>query len=132
MSRYRNYNGRDKYHFRFYRKNGRHPFIVVLVETRFEDNKTTLSGYMITHDIKKMLDYPNSYVQLSHNPNPKDESPAYLCLVRIDNIPQKYFSKPFFKLAFIERRRSTNWYSRKEKMIRIGPLFAFNKHLLFS
>ncbi|MBP5574817.1 MAG: hypothetical protein J6X50_03645 [Bacilli bacterium] len=94
MSRYRKYNGHDKYHFRFYRKNGHHPFIVVLVETKIEDN-TTLSGYMITHDIKKMLDYPNSYVQLSHNPNPKDESPAYLCVVRIDNIPQKFFSKPF-------------------------------------
>ena len=57
MSSYRKYNGHDKYHFRFYRKNGHHPFIVVLVETKIEDNKTTLSGYMITHYIKKMLVY---------------------------------------------------------------------------
>ena len=111
MSRYRKYNGHDKYHFRFYRKNGHHPFIVVLVETRIEDSKTTLSGYMITHDIKKMLDYPNSYVQLSHNPNPKDESPAYLCVVRIDNIPQKFFSKPF-----------SNWHLSKEDETLIDSL----------
>ena len=95
MSRYRKYNGHDKYHFRFYRKNGHHPFIVVLVETKGENNKTCFSGYMITHDIKKKLDYPKSYVQLSKNPNPKDDSPAYLCIVRMERIPQKLFSKPF-------------------------------------
>ena len=103
MSRYRKYNGHDKYHFRFYRKNGRHPFIVVLVKIKEEGRTARMSGYMITHDIKKMLDYPNSYVQLNRNPNPKDESPAYLCVVRIDNIPQKFFSKPFL-----------NWHLSKE------------------
>ena len=103
MSRYRKYNGHDKYHFRFYRRNGHHPFIVVLVETRSENSKTKLNGYMITHDIKKMLDYPKSYIQMNSNPNPKDDSPAYLCVVRIENIPQKYFSKPFL-----------NWHLSKE------------------
>ena len=95
MSRYRKYNGHDKYHFRFYRKNGHHPFIVVLVETKGESSKTRLSGYMITHDIKKMLDYPKSYIQMHNNPNPKDTSPAYLCITRIENVPQKFFTKPF-------------------------------------
>ena len=104
MSRYKKYNGQDRYHFRFYRKNGHHPFIVVLVETREENKTIRMSGYMITHDVKKMLDYPNSYVQLKRNPNPKDESPAYLCIIRIENIPQKFFFKTFFKLAFIEGR----------------------------
>ncbi len=103
MPRYRKYNGKDKYHFRFFRKNGRHPFIVVLVETKGESKKTRLSGYMITHDISKKLDYPDSYIQLNMNPNPKDDSPSYLCVTRIDNVLQKFFSKPF-----------PNWHLSKE------------------
>ena len=95
MSRFQKYNGPDKYHFRFYRRNGRHPFLVVLVETKEENGKHYLSGYLITHDIKKWLDYPKKYIRLSSNPNPKDGEPAYLCKIRIENIPQKMFSKPY-------------------------------------
>ena len=95
MSRFQKYNGPDKYHFRFYRRNGHHPFLVVLVETKEENGKHFLSGYLITHDIKKWLDYPKRYVRLFKNPNPKDNEPAYLCIVRIENIPQKMFSKPY-------------------------------------
>ena len=109
---FKKYNGPDKYHFRVYKRNGHHPFVVVMI-TSIKNNEGhfLLSGYMITHDIKKMLDYPSSYVQLSHNPNPKDESPAYLCVVRIDNIPQKFFSKPF-----------SNWHLSKEDEMVIDAL----------
>ena len=103
MSKYKKYSGPDKYHFRFYRKNGQHPFLVVLVEESEINGKHFLSGYLITHDFKKMLDYPNRYVRLKCNPNPKDKEPAYLCKVRIDRIPQKMFSKPY-----------KNWHLCKE------------------
>ena len=95
MSKFQKYNGPDKYHFRFFRKRGRHPFVVVAVETVIENNKHYLSGYMITHDVKKKLDYPKRYIQLSQNPNPKDIEPAFLCTTRINNLPQKLFSKPY-------------------------------------
>ena len=95
MSRYKKYTGPDKYHFRFYRKNGEHPFLLVLVEESEINGKHYLSGYLITHDIKKIIDYPNKYVRLKSNPNPKDCEPSYLCTVRIDKIPQNMFSKPY-------------------------------------
>ena len=108
MSRFQKYNGPDKYHFRFYRKNGQHPFLVVLVEESEINGKHYLSGYLITHDIKKKLDYPRRYIQLESNPNPKDIEPAYLCKVRIERLPQKMFSKPY-----------KNWHLSKkdEKMV---------------
>lgn len=92
---FRKYTGSDKYHFRFYRKNGQHPFLVVLVEESEINGKKYLSGYLITHDVKKTFDYPLRYIRLAKNPNPKDKEPAYLCKVRIDKIPQKMFSKPY-------------------------------------
>ena len=95
MPRFQKYNGPDKYQFRFYRKNGQHPFLVVLVEESIINGKHYLSGYLITHDIKKIIDYPKRYVQLESNPNPKDISPTYLCKTRIERIPQKLFSKPY-------------------------------------
>lgn len=95
MSKFKKYNGPDKYHFCFYRKRGRHPFVVVAVETTTDGIRHYLSGYMITHDIKKIIDYPKKYTRLKENPNPKDIEPAYLCNVRINNLPQKMFSKPY-------------------------------------
>ena len=95
MPRFKKYNGPDKYHFRFYRKNGRHPFIVVLVEAKEENGKHYFSGYLITHDIRKWLEHPNQYIKLENNPNPKDNEPTYLCTTRIEGIPQKMFSKPY-------------------------------------
>ena len=107
MSKFKKYNGPDKYHFRFYRKNGQHPFLVVLVKIEELDGKYYLSGYLLTHDIKKWLDYPKHYIRLEANPNPKDIEPAYICTTRIDNIPQKMFSKPY-----------KNWHlSKKDELI---------------
>ena len=76
-------------------RGGRHPFVVVAVETTTDGIRRYLSGYMITHDIKKIIDYPKKYTRLKENPNPKDIEPAYLCNVRINNLPQKMFSKPY-------------------------------------
>jgi hypothetical protein len=103
MAKYKKYNGTDKYHFRFYRINGQHPFLVVLVETKNENGKHYFSGYIITHDITKKIQYPNKYVQLHNNPNPKDEAPSYLCKIRLEGIPEKMISKPF-----------NNWHLSKE------------------
>lgn len=112
MSKFKKYNGKDKYHIRFYRRNGRHPFIVVLVEERTEDNKRYyLSGYMITHDIQKWIDYPSKYIRMHSNPNPKDQEPAFLCKVRLDNISQRLFSKPYL-----------NWHISKEDELIIDDL----------
>ena len=67
MSKFQKYNRPDKYHFRFYRKRGRHPFVVVAVETTTDGIRRYLSGYMITHDIKKIIDYPKKYTRLKEN-----------------------------------------------------------------
>ena len=103
MSKFQKYNGPDKYHFRFYRKRGKHPFIVVAVETVEENNRHFLSGYLITHDIKKMIDYPKKYIRLKENPNPKDVEPAFVCKIRLNHLSQRLFSKPY-----------KNWHLCKE------------------
>ena len=54
---FKKYNGSDKYHFRVYKKNGHHPFIVVMVSELMLNGRIVLCGYLITHDIKKILDY---------------------------------------------------------------------------
>ena len=104
MSRFKKYRGKDKYHIRFYRRNGNHPFIVVLVEEKqIDSNRFLLSGYMITHDIQKWFDYPNRYIRMHTNPNPKDQEPTFLCKIRLENISQRLFSKPY-----------SNWHLSKE------------------
>ena len=112
MSKFKKYNGRDKYHIRFYRRNGKHPFVVVLVEEkRIASKRYVLSGYLITHDIQKWIAYPKKYIRLSANPNPKDPEPAFLCTVKIENISQRLFSKPY-----------SNWHLSKEDEILIDEL----------
>lgn len=95
MARYKKYNGPDKYHFRIYKKNGNHPFIVVAVSEIYINGHYYLSGYMITHNVQKYLDYPEKYVQLNSNPNPNDDSPSFLCKTRISNMKDSCFSKPY-------------------------------------
>ena len=111
MSKFKKYNGPDKYHFRFYRRNGQHPFLVVMVETKEANNRHYFSGYMITHDITKKIQYPKRYIQLHFNPNPKDNEPAFLCKIRLENINQRMFSKPY-----------VNWHLSKEDEIIIDEL----------
>lgn len=70
--KYKKYNGKDKYHFRVYKRSEHHPFIIVMVNETSLAGRIVLSGYMITHDVKNMLDYPNDYKKLNSNPNKND------------------------------------------------------------
>lgn len=109
--KFKKYNGKDKYHFRVYKKNGHHPFVVVMVKETLVNGRIVLSGYLTTHDIKKILDYPNNYKQLHVNPNKNDLKPAYICLTKIENINQSLFSKPY-----------TNWHLSNEDELLIDEL----------
>lgn len=101
---FKKYNGPDKYHFRVYKRNGHHPFVVVMI-TSIKNNEGhfLLSGYMITHDFQKVLEYPSKYRRMKNNPNKNDDSPAYLCITRFEDLKDSLFSKPY-----------SNWHLSKE------------------
>ena len=102
--RYRKYNGSDKYHFRVYKKSIGHPFIVVAVSEKTDENgKTLISGYMMTHSLTRVSDKPGLYKRLKKNPNPSDDRLSFINKYRIDDIPANYFSKPY-----------NNWHLSKE------------------
>ena len=96
MSRFKKYNGTDKYHFRVYKKNGLHPFVVAMItEEKTANRHYLISGYMITHDFRKVKKHPHSYLCLFHNPNPNDNAPCYLHMKRFESIKDSCFSKPY-------------------------------------
>lgn len=104
MSKFKKYNGNDRYHFRIYKKNGQHPFVVVMVtEEAIEGDHYLISGYMLTHDVNKMKKRPKSYVKLNINPNPNDNGDCFIFLKRFSNIKDSKFSKPY-----------NNWHLSKE------------------
>ena len=104
MSSFKKYKGSDKYHFRIYKRNGQHPFVVAMItEEAAINNHHLVSGYMITHDLIKTLEYPKSYIKLSKNPNPNDDSDCFLYKKRFSNIKHSCFSKPY-----------NNWHLSKE------------------
>ena len=104
MSSFKKYKGSDKYHFRIYKRNGQHPFVVAMItEEATINNHHLVSGYMITHDLIKTLEYPKSYIKLSKNPNPNDDSDCFLYKKRFSNIKHSCFSKPY-----------NNWHLSKE------------------
>ena len=93
---FRKYTGKDKYHFRIYKRNKRHPFVVVMItEEKMENGHYLVSGYMMTHDFTKAITRPKSYLKLNNNPNPNDESDCYLFKKRFTNIKDSRFSKPY-------------------------------------
>ena len=115
---FRRYTGPDKYHFRIYKRNGQHPFVVVMITEQKEQNGHYLvSGYMITHDLIKTLEYPKSYVKLNQNPNPNDDADCFLCLKRFEDIKDSRFSKPYnnWHLSKIDEKFIENLEKSKNK-----------------
>ena len=101
---YKKYTGPDKYHFRIYKRNGQHPFVVVMItKEKMENGHYLISGYMITHNLMKALEYPKSYVKLHKNPNPNDDRDCFICIRRFSDIKDSRFSKPY-----------NNWHLSKE------------------
>ena len=116
--KYKKYKGKDKYHFRVYRANRHHPFVVVMVlEEQRDDTYYYLSGYMITHSLEKAIHYRKNYVQLNFNPNPNDDRPCFLCKFRFTNIKANMFSKPY-----------NTWHLSKEDELMIDKLEEKNKN----
>ena len=104
MSKFKKYNGSDRFHFRIYKRNGHHPFVVVMVtEEAMENGHYLISGYMITHDLAKMKKKPKSYVKLNKNPNPNDDGDCFIFIKRISGIKDSRFSRPY-----------NNWHLSKE------------------
>lgn len=101
---FKSYKGPDKYHFRVYKKSIGHPFIVVAVSEKTDENGSLLiSGYIMTHSILRVFDKPGAYKRLRKNPNPSDNRPSYINKNKVEDMPAIYFSKPY-----------NNWHLSKE------------------
>ena len=110
--RFKKYRGEDKYHFRVYRKSIGHPFIVVAVSEKTDENGNVyISGYMMTHSLLRISEKPGVYKRLKKNPNPNDERVSFVNKYRINDIPANYFSKPY-----------TTWHLSKEDEMTIDRL----------
>ena len=92
---FKKYTGKDKYHFRIFKKGNDHPFIVAVVEEKEIDGKIYISGYMTTHSILRVIKKPNDYLRMSSNPNPNDDADSFLCIRRVSNMESSAFSKPY-------------------------------------
>ena len=90
----KSYRGK-KYHFRYYRKSGNHPFLVaIIIELENEkENDAILSGFNMTRSIEMVLKNPNKFIRIE-NPNPNDDAPCFVCVDLIKNKPLKLFSRP--------------------------------------
>ena len=109
---FKEYKGSDKYHFRVYRRSIGHPFIVVAVSQRQDENgKIFISGYMMTHSLIRVMDKPKSYKRLKINPNPTDDRLSFVNKYRLNDIPANSFSKPY-----------PNWHLSKEDEMLIDNL----------
>ncbi len=112
MSKFKHYNGPDRFHFRIYKRNGFHPFVVVMVtEETMENGHYLISGYMITHDSTKKKQRPRTYAKLNKNPNPNDDGDCFIFLKRLSNVKDSRFSKPY-----------SNWHLSKEDEMFIEEL----------
>ena len=101
---FKKYKGTDKYHFRVYRKSIGHPFIVVTVSEKLDENGNILiSGYMMTHSLPRVMEKPKTYKRLKRNPNPSDDRISFVNKYRITDVPANCFSKPY-----------PNWHLSKE------------------
>ena len=97
MAKFKKYNGKDKYHFRYYRKSVYHPFLVIMVTEEIEkEGKYTITGFSLTHSAEMVLKRPSKFVRFSKNPNPEDNEPSYFC-IDIKTDKSKYFSEPLKK-----------------------------------
>ena len=109
---YKKYKGPDKYHFRVYRKSVGHPFIVVTVSEKVDENGNILiSGYMMTHSIERVIEKRGAYKRLKQNPNPSDDRLSFVNKYRINDIPASNFSRPY-----------TNWHLSKDDEVLIDTL----------
>jgi len=94
---FKKYNGKDRYHFRYYRKSVNHPFLVVMIVKEEEkEGKYIISGFSLTHSAEVVLKRPSRYVRFTTNPNPNDSEPSYFC-VDLKSDKSKYFSEPIKK-----------------------------------
>lgn len=92
------YKGLDKYHFRYYRKSGNHPFLVILITNIEEkDGKYLITGFSITHSAEMVLKRPSRFIRFQTNPNPEDSDPSYMCINIVSDVKSKYFSEPLKK-----------------------------------
>ena len=89
----KSYEGK-KYHFRYYRKSGNHPFLVaIVIESETENGKAMLSGFNMTRSIEIVLNNPSKFIRIT-NPNPNDDAPSFVCVDPIKDKPLKLFSRP--------------------------------------
>ena len=127
-----------KYHFRYYRKSGNHPFLVaIVIESETEDGKAILSGFNMTRSIEIVLKNPNKFIRIT-NPNPNDDAPCFVCVDPIKDKPLKLFTRPIrdWELAgedepiideLVEEKLS-NWLNRVVNV----PLFFYKKMTRFE
>ena len=116
---YIKYKGKDKYHFRWYKKTKNHPFLVVLVtEEEKIKEEILISVFNMTSSTIKFLKEPNHFIKLDENPNPESDSETYVEKRLVKNQPSKYFTRPIRK-----------WKLSSEDVIKIDVLLGKNKKI---
>ena len=91
---FKKYEGNDRYHVRFLRRNIKHPFIVTeTIPKPSTKDEYYLSGFVITHSFKSVD--KNNNMRLEHNPNPNDNKKSYLVRIYYQLLDSSFFSRPY-------------------------------------
>ena len=105
-----------KYHFRYYRKSGNHPFLVaIIIELQNEkDGDAIISGFNMTRSVEMVIRNPSKFIRIK-NPNPNDDAPSFVCVDPIKNKPLKLFTRPIrdWELADEDERLIDELVNRK-------------------
>lgn len=84
------YKGKDKYHFRYYRKTKNHPFIVIMI---IEEESILIKGFGMTSSSEYVSKRKKDFIELKTNPCKKRKNKSFVStnLITADS---KYFSWP--------------------------------------
>ena len=92
---YEKYKGKEKYHFRYYRRTQYHPFLVVLVTKESGNGKRIMvSGFNMTSSTLLFNQKPKRFIKLDINPNPQANEDSYVDINYVQNKPAKFFTRP--------------------------------------
>jgi hypothetical protein len=87
---YFKYKGKDKYHFRYYRKTKNHPFIVIMI---IEEESILIKGFAMTSSSEYVSKRKKDFIELKTNPCKKRKSKSFVSKILI-TADSKYFSWP--------------------------------------
>ena len=115
---YQKYKGKEKYHFRYYRRTQNHPFLVVLVTKEHGDGeKYLISGFKMTSSTSLFQRRPSRYIKLDINPDPNSTANSYVNIDLVEHKPAKHFTRPIrgWTLSKEDQNKIDNLLAQKKK-----------------